>query len=352
MNSQGVEFLGPPERFWFHLPVHALRLRLGPKARGALRTAGAAIGAFVALNLAGEAVRGPFDTLSDWISLPNARWLRALLAASAASALLANGLLRERPQGFRRAAWMLFAAIAAFALVDACFFYAALARGLIHTPALVPASVLVAALFAALAVELRGPEPSLPVELRPVARAAIGIGVLLALPLVRMLTFGPTRYDRRAACAIVFGARVWNDGTPSQALADRVDEAVRLYRRGLVDKLVMSGGVEPENGRSEAEVMRDRAVAEGVPSEAVLLDEEGVDTARTVRNTAALMRREGLSSALVVTHYYHEPRARMLFDRARVPVFTVPATMTRRLVKEPYFLLREVGAYWHSFVLE
>jgi uncharacterized SAM-binding protein YcdF (DUF218 family) len=64
------------------------------------------------------------------------------------------------------------------------------------------------------------------------------------------------------------------------------------------------------------------------------------------------MREEGLSRALVVTHYYHEPRAKMLFDRAGIAAFTVPATMSRRLTKEPYFLMREVVAYYHSFLLE
>jgi uncharacterized SAM-binding protein YcdF (DUF218 family) len=167
-----------------------------------------------------------------------------------------------------------------------------------------------------------------------------------------MLTFGPTRYDRPAECAVVFGARVWNDGTPSDALADRVDESVRLYHAGRVRKLVMSGGVEPENGLSEPEVMRARAEARGVPRDAILLDDQGVDTASTVRNVARLLGREGLGSALVVSHYYHEPRAKMLFDRAGVRAWTVPATMTRRLYKEPYFIVREVAAFYHSFLLE
>ncbi len=318
--------------------------------RPILRDAGAAVGLFVLLNLAGEALRGPFETLSDWVSLPDAAWIRYPLALAVAAALLAVAFARDLSPARRRAAGILFVAVATFALADAVFFYLALAGGRIHTPAVIPASLFVAAFFAALARDARRADP--PAPLRPPLRALAMLAVLLALPLGRMLTFGPTRYDRRAACAVVFGARVWNDGTPSDALADRVDEAVRLHREGLVDKLVMSGGVEPENGLSEAEVMRDRAVAAGVPREAVLLDEAGVDTRSTVRNTAALMRREGLPSALVVTHYYHEPRAKMLFDRAGVRAYTVPATMRRRLLKEPYFLAREVAAYWHSFLRE
>ena len=71
-----------------------------------------------------------------------------------------------------------------------------------------------------------------------------------------------------------------------------------------------------------------------------------------MRNGARIMADRGLGSALVVSHYYHEPRARMLFHRAHVVAYTVPAKMKRRLVKEPWFLLREVIAYYHSFLCE
>jgi len=321
--------------------------------REALRAAGAAVGAFVLLNLAGELLRPPFDTTGAWISLPDPPWLRHLLAALLAAALVAHAVLAERPPLLRRAGALLSGAVVLVALADAAGFYAALFRGRIRTPAVVPASLLVAAFFALIVADLLRPAPSAPPGARrDLVRAVAFVGVLLALPLVLMLTFGPTRYERRADCAVVFGARVWDDGTPSDALADRVDESIRLYRQGRVRKLVMSGGVEPENGLSEAEVMRARAEAAGVPRGDILLDEEGKDTASTVRNVARLLDREGLGSALVVSHYYHEPRAKMLFDRAGVRAFTVPATMTRRLYREPYFIAREVAAFWHSFLLE
>jgi uncharacterized SAM-binding protein YcdF (DUF218 family) len=327
--------------------------RDGRLARMFLRGVGFALGVFVAVNLVGECLRPRFSVLSDWLSFPRQGWLRAMVGVAAGVALLVNGLRRDRSARFRRVAAAVFGAVATLALVDTGAFYATLARGVIATPAVVPSSLLVALLFAALAEEARrsdrGVLASAPVPLR--VHVAAACAVIAGIPLVRMTTFGPTRYDRKAACAIVLGARVWNDGRPSDSLADRVDEGVRLYREGLVDKLVMSGGVEPENGISEPEVMRSRAVAKGVPFDAVILDEGGTTTARTAENSAALMRREGLSNALVVTHYYHEPRVKMLLDRAGVRAFTVPATMHRRLVKEPYFLAREVAAYWHSFLV-
>ena len=77
-----------------------------------------------------------------------------------------------------------------------------------------------------------------------------------------------------------------------------------------------------------------------------------MDTASTVKSTARILGGSPEEAALVVTHYYHEPRAKMLFDRKGLRVYTVPARMSRRLAKEPYFILREILAYYHSFLLE
>lgn len=321
--------------------------------REALRAAGVATAVFILVNLAGQLIRPPFDTLTEWITLPGPSWLGHLLAALAAAALLAHAFLISWPPLLRRVAAALLASVTLIALIDTAGFYAALAAGAIHTPAVVPASVVVAALFALLAADvLRGAPPALPTARRTLVRASVFCGVILLLPVLRIVTFGVTRYERTADCAVVFGARVRDDGAPSDALADRVDESIRLYREGRVRKLVMSGGIEPENGQSEPAVMRARAEAAGVPREDIILDDQGKDTASTVRNTADLLEREGLRSALVVSHYYHEPRAKMLFDRAGVRTFTVPATMRRRLAKEPFFIAREIAAFWHAFLLD
>ena len=41
--------------------------------------------------------------------------------------------------------------------------------------------------------------------------------------------------------AIVFGAGLRRDGTPTTVLADRVDTAVDLFRDGKVERLLMTG---------------------------------------------------------------------------------------------------------------
>ena len=61
--------------------------------------------------------------------------------------------------------------------------------------------------------------------------------------------------------------------------------------------------------------MREYLVRRGVPSEAVLLDRQGITTYATAGNTNALMKQRGLVSALVVTQYFHVPRMKLSLRR-------------------------------------
>jgi uncharacterized SAM-binding protein YcdF (DUF218 family) len=322
--------------------------------RSLLRDMGVAVGVFGVINIAGEFIRRPFDVLRTFVGVPEFAYPFAFpLEALVAAVLVVQGLRPIEAPRVRRGAAALLGLVALFSLLDILTFYQIVFSGRVQTSFPVPSSILVCAFFVALALDVDRGRPSEPWSGRRVLRMGVASAFVAGtLPLLLMFTFGPTNYAREADCAVIFGARVWDDGTPSLALSDRVDEGIRLYQRGLVKKLVMSGAIDRHNGFSEPEVMKKRSVEAGVPEADILLDEAGVDTSATVRNTAELMKREGFTRALAVSHYYHEPRVKMLFSRARVQVYTVPAKMTRRLLKEPYFIAREVAAYYHSWLFQ
>ena len=120
---------------------------------------------------------------------------------------------------------------------------------------------------------------------------------------------------------------------------------MRLYHEGHVQRLVMSGGVDPRHGQSEAQVMRRLAVEAGVPSAHIELDELGVNTRASAVQCSQLMLDRGWNKALLVSHGYHLLRAKGAFQRSGARVYTVPASETRRLQREPYFVLRECAAW-------
>jgi uncharacterized SAM-binding protein YcdF (DUF218 family) len=92
----------------------------------------------------------------------------------------------------------------------------------------------------------------------------------------------------------------------------RLREGVRLWRDQWAPKLIFSGAARA-GPVSNAEAMRQRALAGGVPASAILVDEEGADTYGNAVHTRRLMEARGLRSAILVTSPYHLQRAVMTF---------------------------------------
>lgn len=138
--------------------------------------------------------------------------------------------------------------------------------------------------------------------LAPAAAVAVSVGY------VRVRAAGH-RYDEdgvpAAPVALVLGAQVYPDGTPSSFLAARLDLARRLYASGRVGVLLVSG-----DGRAveydEPKAMRDYLIAAGVPAAAIVTDDHGLDT---YDSCARAKRVFGVTTLTVVTQCYHLPRA-------------------------------------------
>lgn len=108
--------------------------------------------------------------------------------------------------------------------------------------------------------------------------------------------------------AIIFGAGLRRDGTPTAMLRDRVLTGADLYFSGKVDKLLMSGDNRFLN-YNEPESMRQFALSLGVPEDAIVLDYAGRRTYDTCYRAKAIF---GVESALLVTQKFHLPRALFL----------------------------------------
>lgn len=104
-----------------------------------------------------------------------------------------------------------------------------------------------------------------------------------------------------APVAVVLGAGLEPDGTPSPYLAARLLVAQQLLEDGRCSRLVVSGGRSP--GHDEPAAMRDWLVGRGVPAGRITLDAGGHDTWATVRRAA------GHERVLLVSQGYHLPRA-------------------------------------------
>jgi vancomycin permeability regulator SanA len=108
-----------------------------------------------------------------------------------------------------------------------------------------------------------------------------------------------------APVALVLGAAVFPDGTPSPFLAARLDLAYRLYQAEKVQVVLVSGdGAAPEH--NEPLAMRNYLLGLGVPAEKVVTDPAGYDTYDSCTRAQRIF---GVAELIVVTQAYHLPRA-------------------------------------------
>lgn len=144
----------------------------------------------------------------------------------------------------------------------------------------------------------------------------------------------------KAQAAIVFGAGLWRDGSPTPVLRDRVQTATELYFAGKVDKLIMSGTMV--GYYNEPRAMRNFAMELGVPNEAIYQDLAGLRTYDTCYRAKKLF---GVEKAIVVTQRFHLPRALYVCNALGVESQGVAADLRAyRQRSQAWWNLRELPA--------
>ena len=109
----------------------------------------------------------------------------------------------------------------------------------------------------------------------------------------------------QAPVALVLGAQVKPDGTPSAFLAARLDLAKRLYDAGRVEMIMVSGDHRAP-GYDEPAAMRDYLIRAGVPGIKLILDPGGFDTYESCVRAKQIFN---VAELVIVTQSYHLARA-------------------------------------------
>ena len=156
-------------------------------------------------------------------------------------------------------------------------------------------------------------------KLRPLPAALCGLFGLFLAACALLVLNGLHEDIFPADLAVVLGNEVYRDGRCSPRLAARLERAVTLHRKGLVREIAVSGGVG-KSGYDEATAMRDYLLAAGIPPGDIIVDSGGHNTRLTAKFTAAFMRARGYQKVIVVSQYFHLPRARLALLQEGAPL--------------------------------
>lgn len=144
----------------------------------------------------------------------------------------------------------------------------------------------------------------------------MGCLCLLLLPIIGPLLIASDP-PRPADAIIVIGG----DHKP-----ERVRRAVELYQQGLAPVVIISSGTPVTEGSErlpEAEVMRRQAMALGLPTTALLIEDQSQSTFQNAYFTQRLALARDYHSILLVASAYHSRRARRIFRDVYGPTIAV-----------------------------
>lgn len=140
---------------------------------------------------------------------------------------------------------------------------------------------------------------------------AVGFVVIVCAAFVyRNIPNGSTNL-RHFDTLIVLGNPAMPDGTPSPEERERTLEAVREYRDGVASHLIFTGGAA-HNRFVEADVMKTLAVANGVPSNEITVEDQAQNTIQNIYYSDRIMEAHHWTSAEVISSPSHLPRTGLI----------------------------------------
>lgn len=170
---------------------------------------------------------------------------------------------------------------------------------------------------------------------------------LLGGSLVVAIYLQAGRDQSRPVDAIVVLGAAQYDGRPSPVLRARLETALEAWNEGWSDVIIVTGGNLPGDRFTEAEASQMWLVERGVPSDAILLENESNSTEENLSGVAAIMEEQGLHSALIVSDGFHLFRAKYIADSFGIDGYGLPASdspIGRWSVNEFFYVLREAAA--------
>jgi SanA protein len=126
--------------------------------------------------------------------------------------------------------------------------------------------------------------------------------------------------------ALVLGAYVGNDGTPSTVLADRLNAALELYWKGKVKRFLLTGD-HGHQDYDEVNNMKRYLKEHGVPESDIFLDHAGFDTYNSMVRAREIFQ---IREMIIVTQEFHLSRALYIARRKGIDAVGFPAEMSNK----------------------
>ncbi|MGI9534951.1 MAG: YdcF family protein [Thermodesulfobacteriota bacterium] len=147
-------------------------------------------------------------------------------------------------------------------------------------------------------------------------------------------------YDEKVDAIVVLGASQWN-GKPSPVLKARLDHAYGLYKNGIADYVVLTGGMAKGDKISESKVGKNYLSKKGIPANKILIEEKGMTTKESLKNITGILNENNFNKILFVSHGYHLYRVKKIAKNNNINDIYVSAVELQDKELKFKYIIRE-----------
>lgn len=109
---------------------------------------------------------------------------------------------------------------------------------------------------------------------------------------------------------VVLGNRINDDGSMSNLMLKRLETTLEVYSKFSPERIILSGGVANKKVNvSEAQVMRDYLVANGIPNDVLVPEDKSLTTKQNAEFSVPIAAQLNATELLLVTSVEHMSRS-------------------------------------------
>ena len=141
--------------------------------------------------------------------------------------------------------------------------------------------------------------------------------------------------------AVVLGAAVWPHNSPSPSLAARADKAVELYKKGIANKILVTGSNAPGE-MSEADVAFYYLKQANIDTSDVWIENNTVSTAEQIRYIRDdIITKQNIGRVIIVSDSYHLTRVHEMCKFYKIKTELAASDLKLNFQHNLYYKLKE-----------
>lgn len=150
---------------------------------------------------------------------------------------------------------------------------------------------------------------------------------------------------------VVLGAHIREDGTPTPMLERRLNRAAELYHAAYAPSIIVCGAQGDDEPMTEAIAMQNYLITQGIPADAIHLEDASYNTMESLENAKAIMEGQGYASAIIVSSDYHLWRALSMCAHIGLPATSGAGAQNALTLRQAILNCLQETASWVKYVL-